>query len=218
MTPDRILGAVLRGVLGARKKPSGRTLRYLTGGRGSFVNTSTLLTVAGLGYAAYEIMRSKNAQAAPAGVPPAVPVSTSSGGPLPPLPGAPVAGRAAGPALPDDALRAVRLAISAARVDGDLTPAERDVILAEAREAGAEGAVDGELQRPRPLTEIVAGISDRRRKEDLYVLAFSIVRADGDVSATERAYLAQLAQHLGLDDPATARLEADATAALPAQA
>src|SRR5262245_38597505 len=111
MTPDRILGAVVRGVLGVRPKPSSKTLRSLTGGRGSFLDTSTLLTVAGLGYAAYEIMRTKNAAAAPAGVPPAVPVSTSSGGPLPPLPGAPVAARPALPALPDDTMRALRVAI-----------------------------------------------------------------------------------------------------------
>jgi uncharacterized membrane protein YebE (DUF533 family) len=214
MTPDRILGAVVRGVLGARGKPAKQTLRYLTGGRSSFLNTSTLLTVAGLGYAAYEIMRSKGAGAAPAGPPPPVPVS-SSGGPLPPLPGAPVGGAAA-PALPEDALRAVRLAISAARVDGDLSQVEREAILAEARQAGAEAAVGAEIQRPRPLSEIVSGLTDRRRKEDLYVLAFSMVKADAQVTASERAYLAQLAQHLGLDDPATARLEAAATVAVTA--
>jgi uncharacterized membrane protein YebE (DUF533 family) len=214
MTPDRILGAVVRGVLGARRKPATNALRFLTGGRKPFLNTSTLLTMAGLGYAAYEILRTKNAAGAAAGAPPGVPVSTSSGGPLPPLPGTPVG---TAPTLPDDALRAMRLAISAARVDGDLSPADRETILAEARQAGAQAAVEAEIQRPRALAEIVAGIPERRRKEDLYVLAFSIVKADGQVTGSERTYLAQLAQHLGLDEPTTARLETEASAGMAAE-
>ena len=36
-------------------------------------------------------------------------------------------------------------------------------------------------------------------KHELYILAFTIVRADENVSGAERIYLAQLAHQLGLD-------------------
>jgi uncharacterized membrane protein YebE (DUF533 family) len=60
----------------------------------------------------------------------------------------------------------------------------------------------------------VAGVSDPKLKEDLYVLAFAVVRADETVSGAERIYLAQLASQLGLDPATTARLEAQAAEAI----
>jgi uncharacterized membrane protein YebE (DUF533 family) len=106
--------------------------------------------------------------------------------------------------------------ISAARADGELGPAERERILAEAREVGAEAFVQRELDSPRPLGELVAGVTDPQFKEQLYTLAFTIVRADESVTGGERIYLAQLANRLGLDAPAVARLEADAAARIDA--
>jgi hypothetical protein len=41
-------------------------------------------------------------------------------------------------------------------------------------------------------------------------LAFSIVRADEQVTGAERVFLARLASLLGLDPPAVARLEREA--------
>jgi uncharacterized membrane protein YebE (DUF533 family) len=100
--------------------------------------------------------------------------------------------------------------ISAARADGELGGRERERILAEAREVGAEALVRQELDAPRPLGELVAGVTDPELKQQLYTLAFVIVRADEAVSGGERIYLAQLASRLGLDTAAVERLEGEA--------
>ena len=59
--------------------------------------------------------------------------------------------------------------------------------------------VEAELAQTRPLADIVRGVTDPQMKKELYVLAFTIVRADETVSGAERIYLAQLAHQLGLD-------------------
>jgi uncharacterized membrane protein YebE (DUF533 family) len=109
--------------------------------------------------------------------------------------------------LPSDVVRIVRLAVSAARADGELSPQERALIIEHARAAGIETAVEQELAAPRPLADIVRGVTDASRQHDLYVLAFAIVRADESVSGAERIYLAQLAHQLGIDPATAARLE-----------
>ena len=118
--------------------------------------------------------------------------------------------------MPLEVLRLVRLAVSAARADGVLLPAERALILSHARAAGLESVVEVELSAPRPLSEIAGGIADDRSRRDLYVLAFTIVRADEHVSGAERVYLAQLAHQLGLDSATVASLEADTASKIDA--
>jgi uncharacterized membrane protein YebE (DUF533 family) len=123
------------------------------------------------------------------------------------------------PAAPgDELLRLVRLTVSAARADGNLSLEERGRILEHARGVGLEAEVAAELQQPRPLAEIVAGVSEPGLKADLYRLAFSIVRADEAVSGAERVYLAQLAARLGLDASTTAGIEREAAAGIDAAA
>ena len=91
------------------------------------------------------------------------------------------------------------------------------MILDRAREAGLESAVEAELAQMRPLADIVRGVTDPQLKKDLYVLAFTIVRADENVSGGERIYLAQLAHQLGLDAAAVASLETETAARIDAQ-
>ena len=74
--------------------------------------------------------------------------------------------------------------------------------------------MDAELAQARPLAEIVAGVSTDAARRDLYVLAFTIVRADDTVSGAERIYLAQLAHALGLDAATAASLEQQTAAAI----
>jgi uncharacterized membrane protein YebE (DUF533 family) len=199
VTPEDLIGALLRGAVGGRGKKSRGATRFLTGGRGSLINAGTLLTAAGLAWGAYEAATRKDeAAAAPA-----------SALPPPPLP---LSG------LPPDVLRLVRLAITAARADGRLTDEERASIVAQARSVGAEAIVDREIQSPRPLAEIVAGVSDSNTREQLYVLAFTVVRADEGVSGGERIFLAQLAHALGLDPATTSRLETEAARGIDAAA
>jgi len=109
-------------------------------------------------------------------------------------------------------IRLIRLTIAAARADGELGLDERQDILEYARESDAEEVVENELRNPRPLADIVAGPLDPQLKQDMYVLAFSIVHADEGVSGAERIYLAQLAHQLALDEETTARLEREALA------
>jgi uncharacterized membrane protein YebE (DUF533 family) len=211
---EDIVNGLLRGAFGRRRKRS-RGARRAFGRRGSLVNATTLLAAAGVAWGVYETWQNQRSSAAPAGPAP------GPGTPPPPLPGAttppPLPGAEAS-AVPEAVLRVVRLMISAARADGDLGPEEREAILAEARKAGAEEAVAQELDSPRPLADIVAGVGDTKLREDLYTLAFGIVRADETVTGGERIYLAQLAYQLGLEEEAVARLESKAAERIDAEA
>ena len=192
MDAERLIGGLIEGALLGRR---GRThaLRRLTGGSGSLLSASNLLAAAGLAWGLYEAAQGSTAETSP-GAPP----------PLPP----PSGGAAAWPS--SELRRIVRLTISAARADGDLSLEERGRILGKARELGAEELVTEELRSPHPLAEIVAGVSDPVLKSELYTLAYGIVRSDDGVTGAERIYLAQLAHQLGLDPVATRTLESAA--------
>jgi len=204
---EDILDGLVRGALSGRRKSWNRAGRAMRGG--GLINGSTLLAAAGVAWGLYETWQSQQAQASAAG---AGPLATP-----PPLPGAAAkAPPAEVSGLPAPVLQLMRLMISAARADGELGPAERERILTEAREVGAEALVLRELDSPRPLGELVAGVTDPQLKEQLYTLAFTIVRADESVTGGERIYLAQLANRLGLDAAAVSRLEAEAAARIDA--
>lgn len=207
---EDVLNGLVRGALGGRRKSSRRASRALRGG--GLINAQTLLAAAGVAWGLYETWQGQQPRGVPAGAPPA-------GGPVappPPLPGAAFPAPPAEGGLPAPVLQLMRLMISAARADGELGPAERDRILREAREVGAEALVLREIESPLPLGELVAGVTDPQFKEQLYTLAFTIVRADESVTGGERIYLAQLAHRLSLDAPAVARLEGEAAARIDA--
>jgi len=211
MDAENILDGLIRGALSGRRKRHRGTLDYLVGGRHSLLNARNLLAAAGVAWGVYEATRSP--ASAPGG---SADPSPRPNPPLPPLPGA-AAPAAEPPAVPgQELLRLVRLTISAARADGNLSLEERGRILEHARGVGLESEVAAEIQQPRPLAEIVSGVSDPALKADLYRLAFSIARADETVSGAERIYLAQLAARLGLDATATADIEHEAAAGIDA--
>lgn len=215
MEAEDVLSGLLRGALGGRRKRS-RGARRAIGRRGSLINAGTLLAAAGVAWGAYEAWQGQRAGStgpAASGTVPPVP-GRAGGDTLPPLPDS----DSPSPAASAPVLRLVRLMVSAARADGQLGPEERDHILAEARRAGAEDVVRQELEAPRPLAEIVGGVTDPALKEQLYTLAFSVVRADETITGGERVYLAGLANQLGIDPPAVARLESAAAAAIDAAA
>ncbi len=181
-----------------------------------------MLGAAGVAWGLYDTLSRQNAASDPIAPAPAGARALTTPPPLPGAAIAPAAATAAAATAPDrgfpfEVLRVVRLAVSAARADGTLLPAERALILSHAREAGVESIVEDELASPRPLSEIVAGLTDDQRKRDLYVLAFTMVRADEHVSGAERIYLAQLAHQLGLDAATAAQLEAETAAKIDAQ-
>ena len=202
--PGSLVEDVLRGVLGVRPKRSRGALRFLTGSRrgGWMSNPNTLLTAAGVVWGIFETMNQPSPQA---------PVQAPPGGQVPPpVPSMPVA-------VPDDALRMVRLAISAANADGAMNDKERAAVVEQARAAGTSELVAAELNHPRPLAEIVSGVTDPALRATLYVLAFTVLRADEQISGAERIYLAQLAHLLGLDPADVTKLEADASQRITAE-
>jgi uncharacterized membrane protein YebE (DUF533 family) len=211
---EDVLNGLIRGALSGRRKPS-RHARHAVG-QGSIVNARTLLAAAGVAWGLFETWQQQQQQAA----------GSAAGGsgqarppaPPPPLPGTavPAAAPADDGALPPSILQLMRLMISAARADGEIGAEERERILAEAREVGASAEVERELGVSRPVAEIVEGVDDPGLKEQLYALAFTIVRADEAVTGGERIYLAQLAHQLGLDAATVARLEAEAAARIDA--
>lgn len=205
--PSDIVSVVLRGALGRSGRKSARRARNFLGGHSGFLSASTLMAAAGIAWGVYDSMTS-TVSAAQAGAAPAAPP--------PPLPTAtPMVTTADGP-LPSEVLRLVRLAVSAARADGTLSPEERAAILAHGREAGVEHVIESELAQSRPLSEIVTGVTDPKQREELYVVAFTIVRADETVTGAERIYLAQLAHQLGLDPATVTRLEQATASAIDA--
>jgi uncharacterized membrane protein YebE (DUF533 family) len=212
MDESRLINGVLRSVLGGRGRRSSRALRYLSGGRGSslWANPQVLLTAAGVAWGIFETMKPP-AHDAPSGSGPAGGVAAVS--PPPPLPDP---GGAATP-VTDQTLRIVRLAVSAAYADGAVSEAERAAILEQARAAGVGDLVEQELTHPRPLAEVVGGVSDAAERAALYVLAYGILRGDEQPSGAERIYLAKLAHLLGLDPATIEDLERNAGRRIDAQ-
>jgi uncharacterized membrane protein YebE (DUF533 family) len=212
MDESALLNGVLSAVLGGRshRRRSHRALNYLTGGhRGSFwTNPSTLLTAAGMAWGIYETMQQSGASGS---------MGSGGSGGLSSM-GSP--GSASSPTannISPDALRIVRLAITAAYADGSVSDTERAAILDQAKKAGVSAIVEAEMQQPRPLAEVAAGVSDAAQRATMYVLAYSIVRGDEQPSGAERIYLAQLANLLGLDVATVQELEQKAASRIDAQ-
>ena len=197
----------VRGALGKAGRKRARRAQTFLGGQGGFLTASTVMAAVGVAWGLFDHLRAQQTAAAGGSTPAGASGTwTPSGGPAAPPP----------LVVPDAVARLVRLAASAANADGTMTDAERRAIAAEARRAGVEVPADDELRAGRPLAEIVAGVTSDAERRDLYVLAFTIVRADEDVSGAERIYLAQLAHALGLDAGAAAALERETAAAIDA--
>jgi uncharacterized membrane protein YebE (DUF533 family) len=220
--PAQLLSLFIDGALGrSGRKRARKAARFLRGNRG-LVTSSGLLAAAGVAWGIYDSLKAGAASAAGA----AGASSTTAGWAgatvtPPPLPGAvtlPAAVSMAGspPGLPPEVLRIVRLTVSAARADGDLSAPERALILEHARRAGVEAAAEQELAHPHPLSDIVRGVADEASRHDLYTLAVAIVRADETITGGERIYLAQLAYQLGIDAATAARLETSTAAGIDA--
>jgi uncharacterized membrane protein YebE (DUF533 family) len=213
-----LIGAVLRGALGVRRKRSRNALRFLTGGRrgNPLLNPSVLMTAAGVAWGIVDTL--KAGQEGPVAAvgssavrvpPPPAPTVAQTPLTVPPVPGA--------VEVNDDALRMLRLVVSAALADGALSDGERATIAEHASGAGASELVAWELAHPQRLGGIVAGVEDPTERATLYVLAFTVVRADEQVSGAERIYLAQLAELLGLDAKVAEELERETAGRIDTQ-
>jgi len=210
MNADVVIRGVLQSVLGGRRKRSRNALRYLTGHSASWLsNPTALLAAAGVAWGIVETLQGAASSC--------VSGQTASATP-PTLPPVPVGAGTGGLAPVDDATRAIRLAVAAAHADGALSEAEREAVLAQADAAGVRAVVEEEWGCRRPLADIVRGVADPTQAATLYVLAFTITRADEQVSGADRIFLAQLAYLLGIDPVTVSRLEADAVRRVDAAA
>lgn len=233
MNPSSLLvNAVLNGVLGSGRKRTRNATRYLTGRHGGLLsNPAVLMTAVGAAWGVFETLQQSGALgrlASMAGVSTMGGASGAAGSPPGPAPHPAVpqppppqqAGEAALPPLPGPdpsaatavdptALRLVRLAISAANADGVLTDQERAAVMQQGRAIGMTDFVEREIAAPQPLSALVTGTETPEEAATLYVLAFTILRADESVKPTERVYLAQLAHLLRLDQQTVQALEQD---------
>jgi len=209
------LGPLVGAAMGARHKPHRNAGNFLFGGGSPFHGARGLLSLAGLATAAYYALRPDPGASMRASPPIVAPGTTviRGGSPAPatppPLPPAEIV-------VQPGVQRLLRLVVSAARCDGALGDKERAAILAQAREVGAENLVESELARPMPLAQIVAGVREPSEKEALYVLGYTIVRADTEVNGAERVFLVQLANLLGLDAGRIQAIEQDVSARIAA--
>ena len=149
---EDVLDGMVRGALSGRGKSWSRT-RHAVGASG-LINARTLLAAAGVAWGLYETWQAQQPQAGGAAVGGSAASSSQPAAAAPDAPDAPAAS-AAPPTddkgVPAPVARLLRVMISAARADGELGPAERERILAEAHEVGADELVRAELDAPRPL-------------------------------------------------------------------
>jgi uncharacterized protein (DUF697 family)/tellurite resistance protein len=115
------------------------------------------------------------------------------------------------------------LCLMAAFADGAKDDRERAAIKRIAETLGTQGGVDAAavyqevLLRKPDLAATAAALATAEQRQFAYEMAVGICEADGATSEPERAFLARLAQALGLDAaPSRALVEqADAVAAAP---
>ena len=227
MDESILFNGVMSALLGGRRRRGRHAMGYMaSAGSALLSNPTALLTAAGVAWGIFESMQNGGqGQTAPgeAGMNTAgaglnttgAGLNTAGTTPAAAMPPLPVVGATVAAPM-TDATRMVRLALSAAQADGALSPQERTTVVARAQEAGLADLVERELQQPRPLAEIVTGVTDPAQRATLYSLAFAVVRADEQVGGAERIYLAQLANLLGLDPATTQQLEASAAAKIDA--
>ena len=194
-------------MLGGRAgKRSRRALRYLTGGGGGsfWTNPTTLLTAAGVAWGIFETLQQTGRLPGSGGSPRRA-AGASRG--RPPACRAAVAERRL--AMSDrEALRhgAAGDFGGERRRRDERAGARRDPAAGARRPASARSSSASCSSRVRWPRSSPAS-SDPAQRATLYVLAFTMLRADEQVTGAERIYLAQLANLLGLDAATVQQLE-----------
>ncbi|WOI58367.1 tellurite resistance TerB family protein [Palleronia sp. LCG004] len=106
------------------------------------------------------------------------------------------------------ALLLIRAMITAAYADGSLSTEERERIMSEIAEAGGtaedRAVMEREIANPKPLDELLAEVDNAETAEEFYLASRAAI--DGE-SETDRHYLAQLRERLGLSDEQVAEIE-----------
>ncbi len=211
-----LLGTVMKESLGLRPKRHDAATRWILKGvrKRPGLALGAAVGAAGLAYGIWE--RSQRPTGAPQGPPPMPqmpPPADRTAAVPPPLP--PTADPRRGE--PDGAaLRQARVVLAAAQADGAVTAGEMQRVMEAARQAGAGSSVLEDLAAPRDVEALVAGVADPTEREDLYALAFAVVRCDEAVGDAERRWLDRLAAALGLSPRQVAAIETEVATAIDA--
>ena len=174
MIVERLLGSLIGTTLGLRGKRYARAHSFLAGGPSSFLNTSTLLTAAGLAATAYTLYRAHQTS---------TPMSSSTvvGGPPPFVPPAPPSATlpSAVPAPPSAALARGATAPPTAAL-----PPAPPVPSAPSADARAAPIAAGDGLAPAPVDALTR----------LVALSLAAARCDGELGEEEYGQLVQIAR------------------------
>lgn len=192
------LGDLLGGMLGGGRQapaaPGGGggildgLLSGLFGGRGGPSKMSGLALIAALAMTLLQ-SRGRGAAAGAAGAQPGLrAIETAQG--------------ADEAAAGEKALLLIRGMIAAAKADGQIDAEERGRIIGKLKEAGAGAEalafVEQEMAGPVDLEAVAAGVRDEQTAAELFLASMFAINVD---TPAEKAYLAQLANRLGLQLP-----------------
>lgn len=112
--------------------------------------------------------------------------------------------------LQNTALLVIRAMISAAKADGAVDGGEMSRIMGKLNEEGADSQardfVMSELQKPLDLDSLVRNVKSPEEAVQIYGASLLAIEVD---SEAERAYLAKLAERLGLDGETVERIHAN---------
>lgn len=222
--PERLLGQMLGGALGdAFGGQRGRRKRSSVFSSGSLGGKAQLgLGLLGVAMAAFEHYgQHSRASTVPAGMTPAP--ATASPPPPPPaassMPPPPPPAAVKTRALPvldehqQQVVLLIRTMIAAANADGHIDAAERDTILARARDGGLNEEtlawLDAEIAKPQTLGQVIANARADLAAET-YAAAALAITVDTEA---ERNWLDALAHGLRLDPAVRADLDARIAAA-----
>ena len=176
------VGGLLALLLGTR---AGRRLA------GSAIKLGSLAALGGLAYTTYQ--KWQRSQSAPADF------------------GTPI-GELTGDAVSTRSVTLLKAMIAAAKADGHIDADEAANIRKQIAHMGLESEfakmVDDELERPLNPREIAALADSPAAAAEIYLTSMMVLDVD---SPQERAYLDQLAEHLGLPQQYVSELEAEAS-------
>jgi uncharacterized membrane protein YebE (DUF533 family) len=207
---QRLLGSMLASGMGGRsRRGAAFASSSPSSSFGGFQKTAGLGALAYLAYKAYQEYQKSSPGAPTAG----------TGGPAPG--GTPTASREGGPSLgerlgsllgtggkaepepehatlgDEQAMLLIRAMIAAANADGQITPDERQRITSRLDQAGAgpeeRKVLEGELQNPRSVDQIVRDVHDPATAEQVYLASRIAMNPD---TGAEKAYLDFLAARL----------------------
>jgi uncharacterized membrane protein YebE (DUF533 family) len=180
---------------------------------GTALQVGAAAVLGGLAYKAYQDYRAGR-PIVPQGVQDAVKGMLPQGGTAPAPTGQPVF--TSGARIPDHtATLLLRAMIASAMADGRLDDVERQRLVARVEASALSHEerqyLEGLIARPDQPAALAAAVRTPEEAAEVYLAAFIAIDAD---TATERAWLDELASRLGLDPALKANLEAAGVGAL----